>query len=65
VTTRTVIKPTPDGLRAALTESGGNVSAAAKELGVSRVTVHKWMREYGLAVQRVIKPTDEIPDLVA
>jgi transcriptional regulator of acetoin/glycerol metabolism len=56
VTTRTVIKPTADELRATLTKNSGTVTAAAKELGVSRVTVHKWMREYGLEVQRVIKP---------
>lgn len=35
-------------LAAALEESGGNRSVAAKMLGVSRVTVWKWMRQYQL-----------------
>ncbi len=32
----------------ALTESGGNVSRAAESLGISRVTLYKKMRKYGL-----------------
>ena len=65
VTARTVTKPTADELRAALLRNGGSVTRTGKELGVHRVTVHKWMRDYGLEVKRVIEPVDEIPNLVA
>jgi two-component system, NtrC family, response regulator HydG len=41
--------PTPGAIRAALTRAGGNRSAAAKALGVSRVTLWKRIKEYGLA----------------
>ncbi len=41
-----------DKLRAALTFSGGNVSEAARTLGVSRVTMYKWMKRYGISIQR-------------
>jgi len=41
-----------DKLRAALTLSGGNVSEAARTLGVSRVTMYKWMKRYGISIQR-------------
>ena len=44
---------TADKIRAALTLNGGNVSAAARTLGVSRVTVYKWMARYGITVQRI------------
>jgi transcriptional regulator of acetoin/glycerol metabolism len=54
VTTRTVIKPTPKQLRKALLKSGGSITQAAVELGVHRVTIHKWMREYGIEVQRIV-----------
>jgi len=55
VPTRDVIKPTADELRATLLRNGGLITRAAAELGVHRVTVHKWMREYGIEVQRVVK----------
>jgi two-component system NtrC family response regulator len=32
----------------ALAASGGNRSAAAKALGTSRVTLHRWIKRYGL-----------------
>jgi transcriptional regulator of acetoin/glycerol metabolism len=54
VTTRTVLKPTPEELRKALLKSGGSVTQAAVELGVHRVTILKWMREYGIEVQRIV-----------
>lgn len=44
---------TPDKIRAALTLSEGNVSAAARSLGISRVTIYKWMKRYGIVIQRV------------
>lgn len=44
---------TADKLRAALTLSNGNVTQAAQTLGVSRVTVYKWMKRYGISIQRV------------
>ena len=43
---------TPEKIRAALTLSGGNVSGAARTLGVSRVTLYKWMKRYGITIQR-------------
>jgi transcriptional regulator of acetoin/glycerol metabolism len=44
---------TADKIRAALTLSGGNVSEAARTLGVSRVTVYKWMKRWGITIERV------------
>lgn len=44
---------TADNIRAALTLSEGNVSAAARTLGCSRVTLYKWMQRYGITVKRV------------
>lgn len=35
---------TPEKVQAALTLAGGNVSQAARILGVSRPTVYKWMK---------------------
>jgi len=39
----------------ALQTAGGNQSQAAKILGVSRVTVWKWMKKYGIAVDAKIE----------
>lgn len=35
-------------LRAVLTEARGDVAAAARALGVTRVTVHRWVTAWGL-----------------
>lgn len=35
-------------LRAVLTAAGGAVAAAARALGVTRVTVHRWVTAWGL-----------------
>ncbi|MBL8740367.1 MAG: helix-turn-helix domain-containing protein, partial [Myxococcales bacterium] len=35
-------------LEKALAAAGQNRSAAAKALGVSRVTLHRWMKRYGM-----------------
>lgn len=43
-----------DALIAALRESGGNKSHAAKKLGVSRVTVWNRIRKYGLDLPRIL-----------
>lgn len=43
-----------DSVLTALLKSGGSVTQAAVELGVHRVTIHKWMREYGIEVQRIV-----------
>jgi two-component system response regulator HydG len=43
-----------DQLIAALQESGGNKSAAARILGVSRMTVLNRMRKYGIDLQRIL-----------
>jgi transcriptional regulator of acetoin/glycerol metabolism len=51
VTTRTVTKPTADDLRDALVRNGGSVTQTAAEFGVHRVTVHNWMRSYGIKRQ--------------
>jgi two-component system response regulator HydG len=39
----------------ALAEAGGKKSAAAKILGVSRVTLWKWLKDYDLKVEPVIR----------
>jgi transcriptional regulator of acetoin/glycerol metabolism len=54
VTTRTTPKPTADELRDALMEHGGSVTQTAAGFEVHRVTIHKWMREYGIEVRRVV-----------
>jgi transcriptional regulator with PAS, ATPase and Fis domain len=41
--------PTPEAIRAALAAAGGSRTAAARALGVSRVTLWKRMREFGQA----------------
>ena len=43
---------TAERIRAALTLSQGNVSEAARTLKVSRVTVYKWMKRYGIDTER-------------
>jgi len=43
---------TPEKIRAALTLSGGNVSGAARTLGVSRVTLYKWMKRYEITIRK-------------
>jgi transcriptional regulator of acetoin/glycerol metabolism len=43
----------PENIRAALTLTEGNVSAAARTLGVSRPTLYKWMKRHGIIIQRV------------
>jgi DNA-binding NtrC family response regulator len=40
--------PTADELRALLDRHGGNISAAARELGKDRVQIHRWMRLHGI-----------------
>lgn len=40
-----------DVIQLALAESGGNISSAAKLLGVSRPTLYDLVREYGLQVE--------------
>ena len=49
-------KLTADKVRAALELSGGSVTEAARLLGVSRQTVHTWMRDYGIVVTRRVEP---------
>ncbi|MDJ0721776.1 MAG: helix-turn-helix domain-containing protein, partial [Desulfobacterales bacterium] len=39
-------------LLAALRASGGNQSRAAERLGVSRVTIWKWIKKFGIDLQR-------------
>ena len=39
-------------ITAALTQSQGNVSEAARTLNVSRVTLYKWMKRYGITVTK-------------
>ncbi|MFO7608608.1 MAG: sigma 54-interacting transcriptional regulator [Candidatus Krumholzibacteriia bacterium] len=43
-----------DELIAALQAAGGNKSAAARDLGVSRLTVQNRMRKYGIDLQRTL-----------
>jgi transcriptional regulator of acetoin/glycerol metabolism len=53
VTLHLVTKPSPEGLRRALVRNEGSVTRTAQELGVSRPTIYKWMRQYGMYVERV------------
>jgi len=41
-------------LREALTEADGSPTKAAVLLGVSRMTVHRHMKKYGIEIKRVI-----------
>jgi len=43
-----VRKEKRDSLRGILKSLGGNISHASKALGVSRVTIHKWIKEDGI-----------------
>ncbi len=45
---------TAEKIRGALALSEGNVTHAARILGVSRVTIYKWMKRYGITVQREV-----------
>ncbi len=45
---------TAEKIRGALALSEGNVSHAARILGVSRVTIYKWMKRYGITIQREV-----------
>ncbi|WP_313065383.1 helix-turn-helix domain-containing protein, partial [Achromobacter animicus] len=44
--------PEEAALRATLASCAGNVSEAARRMGVDRSTVHRQMRRYGLASRR-------------
>jgi transcriptional regulator of acetoin/glycerol metabolism len=48
-----VTKPSPEGLRKALLRNGGSITRTAQEFGVSRQTMHKWMRKHGISVDRI------------
>ena len=48
------IEISEDRIRAALKASRGAVSVAAETLGISRPTLYKLMRRYGIEVRRVI-----------
>jgi two-component system NtrC family response regulator len=52
-------------LREALKQGDGSPTRAARILGVSRPTVYRLMERHGIELQRVIKPAQDIPDLVA
>lgn len=43
---------TPEKVRAALIAGDGSPSKAADILGVSRQTIHNWMRKHGIRVER-------------
>lgn len=49
------IDMTAEKIRGALALSEGNVSHAARILGVSRVTLYKWMKRHGIIVQREVR----------
>jgi transcriptional regulator of acetoin/glycerol metabolism len=46
---------TPDRIRAALAENSGNIAATARELGVSRATLYRWMKAHAIGVERVVR----------
>ena len=47
---------TEQRLREVLGKNGGSPTRAAEEFGVSRVTVYRWMRRFGIEVKRVVEP---------
>ena len=47
-------KPLPEVLIAALRKTNGDVKAAAKELGVDRKTVYRWIERHGIERRQVI-----------
>ena len=47
---------TADKVREALIACDGNVTRASKLLNVSRTTVHAWMREHDIRVERRVTP---------
>jgi transcriptional regulator of acetoin/glycerol metabolism len=38
-----------------LQETGGNKSEAARRLGVSRVTLWKWIKKYGIQIDKQVR----------
>ena len=46
-----------DALAQALSESGGNVTEAARRLGKARQQAQRWLRRFGMDPQRFRKPT--------
>lgn len=55
MTEPTSTKPSRDDLIAALREVG-NVQAVADRFGVSRMTVYRWRRDYGIDLKRLVQP---------
>lgn len=47
-------KPLPDVLIAALRKADGDVTAAARDLGVDRKTVYRWIEKHGIERQVVV-----------
>lgn len=47
-------KPLPDVLIAALRKTNGDVKAAARDLGVDRKTVYRWIERHGIERRQVI-----------
>lgn len=45
---------TEEQLRKVLRDHDGSPTRTAGFLGVSRVTVYRWMRKYGIEVKRVV-----------
>lgn len=43
--------------RRALDEAAGNVTAAARALGISKPTIYRRMERYGIQVRRVVEAT--------
>jgi transcriptional regulator of acetoin/glycerol metabolism len=52
--------PSPEDLlaqlREALEKHGGNISAVAREMGVARVQIHRWLERHSLNVEDFRKP---------
>lgn len=46
--------PTEEQIRAALRAARGSVTVAAMTLGLHRVSLHRLMRRYGIAVERIV-----------
>ena len=46
-----IVRPSEGEIRAAIAEAG-SITAAAEQLGVTRQTLHRWLRDLAIKVER-------------